>query len=191
MSKTQIGATTLVYPMPAVLAGADVDGKPNFLAIAWCGIACSQPPTISIAVQPSRYSLKGIKENLSFSVNVPSVEQVKETDYCGIMSGAKVDKVAACNFDVFYGEVEGAPMIEQCPVNLECRVVHMLELGSHWLVVGRIEATHVSDDCLTEGRPDVDKVRPFLFIAGSPPEYRAFGDVIARAFSVGREIEGG
>ena len=190
MSKTQIEATTLVYPMPTVLVGADVDSKPNFLAIAWCGIAGSQPPMVSVAVQPSRFTLKGIKEHMAFSVNVPSVDQVKEADYCGIRSGAKVDKVAVCNFDVFYGQVEGAPLIEQCPVNLECRVAHMLELGSHWLIVGRIEATHVSEECLTDGRPDVAKVRPFIFIPGSPPEYRAFGKVIARAFSVGREIEG-
>ncbi len=189
MSKTQIGATTLIYPMPTTLVGADVDGKPNFLAIAWCGVACSQPPMVSVALQPRRYTLKGIKQNMAFSVNIPSVELVKEADYCGIRSGAKVDKVAACNFDIFYGKVEGAPMIEQCPVNLECRVVQMLELGSHWLIVGKIEETHVSDDCLTDGRPDVDKVRPFIFIPGPPSRYQAFGEVIAGAFSVGMEIE--
>jgi len=68
-------------------------------------------------------------------------------------------------------------------------VVQMLELGSHWLIVGKIEETHVSDDCLTDGRPDVDKVRPFIFIPGPPPRYQSFGEVIAGAFSVGMEIE--
>jgi len=189
MGKTQIGPTTLVYPMPTTLVGADVDGKPNFLAIAWCGIACSQPPMLSVALQPRRYTLRGIKQNMAFSVNVPSVDLVKEADYCGIRSGDKVDKVGVCDFKVFYGNVEGAPLIEQCPVNLACRVVQMLELGSHWLIVGRIEETHVSDDCLTDGRPDVDKVRPFIFIPGPPAHYQAFGDVIARAFSVGLEME--
>lgn len=189
MSKTKIGATTLIYPMPATLVGADVDGKPNFLAIAWCGVACSQPPMVSVALQPRRYTLKGIRQHMAFSVNIPSVDLVKEADYCGIRSGAKVDKVAACNFRIFYGKVEGAPMIEQCPVNLECRVVQMLELGSHWLIVGRIEETHVSDECLTDGRPDVEKVRPFVFIPGTPSLYQAFGEVIARAFNVGMEIE--
>jgi len=190
MAKTKIGATTLIYPMPATLVGADVDGKPNFLAIAWCGIACSQPPTLTVALQPTRYTIKGIRQNMTFSVNIPSVDQVKEADYCGIRSGAKLDKVAACNFNVFYGDVEAAPMIEQCPVNLACKVVQILELGSHWLIVGRIEETHVSDDCLTDGRPDVEKVKPFLFIPGPQSQYRAFGDVIARAFSIGMEIEG-
>ena len=188
MGKTKIGPSALIYPMPTVLVGAEVDGKPNFLAIAWCGIANGEPPMVSVAVRPQRYTLKGIKQNETFSVNVPSVDLVKEADYCGVRSGANVDKVAACNFKIFYGKVEKAPLIEQCPVNLECRVVHMLELGSHCLIVGRIEETHVSDDCLTDGRPDVDKIRPFIFV--SPPRhYQAFGEVVAKAFSVGLELE--
>ena len=188
MNKTKIGPSTLIYPMPTLLVGAEVDGKPNFLAIAWAGIANGTPPMVSVALRNERYTLKGIKQNETFSVNVPSVEIVKEVDYCGVRSGANVDKVAACNFEVFYGEVEKAPLIEQCPVNLECRVVHMLELGSHCLIIGRIEETHVSDDCLTDGHPDVDKIRPFIFV--SPPRhYQAFGEVIAKAFSVGLELE--
>lgn len=188
MSKTKIGPSTLIYPMPTLLVGAEVDGKPNFLAIAWAGIANGTPPMISVALRHERYTLEGIKQNETFSVNVPSVDLVKEADYCGVRSGANVDKVAACKFKVFYGEVEKAPLIEQCPVNLECRVAHMLELGSHCLIVGRIEEAHVSDDCLTDGRPDADKIRPFIFV--SPPRhYQAFGEVIGKAFSVGLEIE--
>lgn len=189
MGKTQIGPTTLIYPMPTVLVGADVDGKPNFLAIAWCGVAGSQPPMISVSLRANRYTHKGIRQNMAFSVNVPSVDQVKEADYCGIRSGSAVDKVAVCNFNVFYGNVPGAPLIEQCPVNLECRVAHIIELGSHWLIVGRVEETHVSDDCLTDGRPDVDKIRPFIFVTQPLPRYQAYGEVIARAFSVGLELE--
>lgn len=189
MAKTQLGPTTLIYPMPAVLVGADVDGKPNFMAVAWCGVAGSQPPMLAVAIRTSRHSMKGIRENMAFSVNIPSVDLVREADYCGIRSGASVDKVAACQFKVFYGETPGAPLIEQCPVNLECRAVHLLDLGSHWLVVGRVEETHVSDDCLTDGRPDVDKIRPFIFVTQPSPRYQAFGDVIAKAFSVGRELE--
>ena len=174
--------------MPTVLVGAEVDGKPNFLAIAWCGIANGEPPMVSVALRAQRYTLKGVKQNRTFSVNVPSVDLVKETDYCGVRSGAQVDKVENCKFKIFYGKVEKVPLIEQCPVNLECRVVQMLELGSHHLIVGQIEETHVSDDCLTGGQPDVDKIRPFLFASPSR-QYYAFGDTIAKAFSVGLELE--
>lgn len=189
MGKTRIGATALIYPMPATLVGTEVDGKPNFLAIAWCGVASSQPPAVTVSVRDSRHSMKGILQNMTFSVNVPSVDLVREADYCGIRSGSKVDKVEVCGFDVFYGAVERAPLITQCPVNLECRVAHLLELGSHWLVVGRVEETHVSDDCLTDGRPDVDKIRPLIFVTQPTTRYQAYGKVLARAFNVGLEME--
>jgi flavin reductase (DIM6/NTAB) family NADH-FMN oxidoreductase RutF len=188
MSKTKMGPMTLIYPMPTVLVGAEVDGKPNFLAIAWCGIANGEPPMVSVALRSQRYTLKGIRQNQTFSVNIPSVDIIKEVDYCGVRSGAKVDKVAVCNFKIFYGDVEKTPLIEQCPVNLECHVVQMLDLGSHNLIIGRIEETHVSDDCLTDGRPDVEKIRPFIYVTPQR-EYHAFGEVIAKAFSVGLELE--
>ena len=152
MGKVALGPQTLVYPMPAMLVGADVDGKPNFMAVAWGGIACGDPPMISVAIRHVRHTLKGIRQNQTFSVNIPSVELVKETDYCGMVSGSKADKVRACRFEVFYGKLGNAPLIGQCPVNLECRVVQILNLGSHSLVIGRIEETYVSEECLTDGQ---------------------------------------
>ena len=191
MDKVKMGPTTLVYPMPVFLVGADVDGKPNFMALAWGGIANGTPPMISVAVNLNRHTLKGIRQNSTFSVNIPSVDLVAEADYCGIRSGSKTDKVDVCQFRVFYGRLGNAPLIEQCPVNLECQVMHILELGSHALVVGRIEETHVSDDCLTEGQPDVDKMKLLLYIGSPVRRYQAFGEVVAEAYSVGRELEAG
>ena len=178
MSKVAIGPRTILYPMPAILIGSVVDGKPNFMTAAWCGIANSRPPMISVAIQPHRYTLKGIKQNYTFSANVPSVDVMKETDYCGVASGAKTDKVADCKFNIFYGKTETAPLVEQFPVNLECRVIHMLTLGSHILVVGQVEEVHVTESCLTDGEPDVDKIRPFLWVGRGTREYREFGKAI-------------
>ena len=187
MAKILLGPQTLIYPMPALLVGAQVDGKPNFMTVAWGGIANSVPPMISVALQHHRHTLKGIRQNLAFSVNVPSCDMVKETDYCGSVSGAKVNKAEVCRFGVFYGKLDSAPLIEQCPINLECKVVHILDLGSHSLVVGRIEETHISENCLTEGKPDVDKIKPFTYVTSPSRQYQAFGEVIAKAFGVGRE----
>ncbi|MEE8413487.1 MAG: flavin reductase family protein [Dehalococcoidales bacterium] len=182
MAKVTMDMKTLVYPMPAFLIGANVDDKPNFMTAAWSGIAGSNPPMITVALQHHRYTLKGIKQNMTFSVNVPSVDQAEETDYCGIISGSKTDKVADCHFNIFYGKSETAPMIEQCPVNLECKVIHILDLGSHALVVGRIEESIVSEDCLTDGKPDVDKIKPIIFVSPGR-RYQAFGEVVATAFN--------
>jgi flavin reductase (DIM6/NTAB) family NADH-FMN oxidoreductase RutF len=187
--KITLGPRPLVYPMPAFLVGARVDGKPNFMAVAWGGIACSNPPMLTVAVQHHRYTNKGIRVGGTFSVNVPSTAQVIEADYCGIVSGKNADKNSVCGFEVFYGKLETAPMIEQCPVNLECKVMHILNLGSHALIVGEIVETHISADCLTEGKPDVTKIKPFIYCEGGVAEYRGIGETIAQAFHVGRKLK--
>ncbi|MBM3154604.1 MAG: flavin reductase family protein [Chloroflexi bacterium] len=188
MSKVLLGAATLVYPMPAFLVGANVDGKPNFMTVAWGGIANGEPPMVSVAIRHTRHTLKGITENKAFSVNVPSADLVKETDYCGITPGSKVDKVKVCGFKVFYGKLKSVPLIEQCPVNLECSVAHTLDLGSHVLIVGKIEETYVSEGCLTDGKPDVNKIKPFGYTMTPDNQYRPLGETIARAFNVGKEL---
>jgi len=189
MGKILMGPGTLIYPQPALLVGANVNGKPNFLTVAWSGIANENPPMISIAIRHIRYTLRGIKQNMTFSVNVPSTDMVRETDYCGIVSGSKVDKVEVCRFKVFYGKLGSAPLIEQCPVNLECKVIHSLDLGSHLLVVGRIEETHISESWLTDGKPDIDKIKPLIYITDSDGQYQAVGEVIGKAYSIGKELE--
>ena len=186
MKKLKMGPQPMLWAHPTVLVGADVDGKPDFATVAWTGVVASTPPAVSIALQHPRYSLKGIRHNLTFSVNIPSRELVRETDYCGLISGAKTDKVKDCKFKVFYGKTPNAPLIEQCPINLECEVRHILNMGSHALVIGEVVETHVSEDCLTEGKPDVSKVKPFAFLPG---KYHAIGEAFADAFSIGWEIK--
>jgi flavin reductase (DIM6/NTAB) family NADH-FMN oxidoreductase RutF len=189
MAKIQLGPQTLIYPMPVLLVGANVDDKPNFMAVGWGGIVNGEPPMISVALLHQRYTLKGIKQNMSFSVNIPSTNLVKETDYCGIISGAKVNKAEVCRFKIFYGKLSNAPLIEQCPINLEYKVMHILNLGSHSLVIGQIEETHISDSCLTDGKPDVNKIKPFIYTTAPASQYQAFGDIVAKAFSIGKELK--
>ncbi len=186
MAKVALGPQPLVYPMPALLVGADVDGRPNFMTVAWGGIACGDPPMVSVAIRHSRHTLKGIEQHQEFSVNIPSAAQVKDVDYCGMVSGAKADKARDCRFQVFYGEEAHAPLIQQCPVNLECTVVQVLDLGSHLLVIGRIAQTHVSEECLTHGRPDVEKIQPLAYVTTPDARYQKLGEVAGKAWSVGR-----
>jgi flavin reductase (DIM6/NTAB) family NADH-FMN oxidoreductase RutF len=176
----------MIWPHPTVLVGANVDGKPDFAAVAWTGVAASNPAAVTIALQPHRYSLKGIYENRTFSVNVPSADLVKETDYCGLVSGADTDKVKDCKFKVFYGNLKTAPLIEQCPINLECEVAHILNLGSHTLVVGKVIETYLSEECLTDEHPDIAKVKPFAF---GPGKYYVIGEAFADAFKIGWDIK--
>ena len=187
--KITLGPQPLVYPMPAFLVGALVDDKPNFMTAAWGGIACSNPPMLTVALQHHRYTYRGIKEKRTFSVNIPSTDLVTETDYCGIVSGSKADKNPVCGFRVFWGMLATAPMIEQCPLNLECKVFQVIDLGSHALIIGQIMETYVTEDCLTDGRPDIDKIKPFAFTDGHSMNYQAFGEVLAPAFKVGKKLK--
>ncbi|MFC2063032.1 flavin reductase family protein [Chloroflexota bacterium] len=190
MAKVAIGARPLLYPLPTVLVGANVDGRPNFSAYAWCGIVNSKPPMLSIAFQHKRHTLKGVKRNGTFSVNIPSVDLVKETDYCGIVSGRKTNKVTDCKFTIFYGKLASAPLITECPINLECQALHILNLGSHEMVVGQIEEIYATESCLTNGEPDVTKIKPFLWVAHPTNQYMEFGKSIGEAFSIGNQLKG-
>jgi flavin reductase (DIM6/NTAB) family NADH-FMN oxidoreductase RutF len=167
------------------MIGVDVEGKPDFTTVAWTGVAASFPPSITIALQHQRHSLKGVRQHMAFSVNIPSGDQVKETDYCGLASGARIDKVSDCRFKVFYGKLKNVPFIEQCPINHGCEVVQILNLGSHELIVGRIVDSFVSEECLTDGRPDPAKVNPFLFAGFG---YYTIGQHLGNAFRCGIDI---
>ena len=125
-----------------------------------------------------------MKENKAFSVNVPSTNMVKETDYCGIYSGTSRDKSQI--FEIFYGDLETAPLIKACPLNLENRVIHYLDLGSHTLVVGEITETYIQEDCLTQGKADPVKINPLIFTPGTREYYR-LGEVLCPAFEIGKE----
>ncbi|MFH1662733.1 MAG: flavin reductase, partial [Chloroflexota bacterium] len=127
--------------------------------------------------------------NMAFSLNVTSKNYAVKTDYCGIISGSKTNKAVDCGFKVFYGDLAGAPMVEQYPVNLECKVVHILDLGSHYLVIGEVMETHVSGDCLTDGKPDVSKIQPIAYIEGQPGDYYCMGENIGKAFRIGKGLK--
>jgi flavin reductase (DIM6/NTAB) family NADH-FMN oxidoreductase RutF len=184
MKKTKLGPQTLLFPMPATLVGATVDGKPNFMTAAWCAIAALKPPSIAVAINKMRYTLTGIREHGTFSINVPSSDMVKSVDFCGIYSGRHEDKTQL--FTVFNGELKTAPLIEECPVNHECKVLHLLELGSHILVVGEINESFIAEGCLTDGKADAQKIDPLVFATGTSKYYR-LGEQIASAFEVGKE----
>ena len=187
MPKTLLGPKRFMYPRPVFLVGANVNGKPNFITIGGGGVADGEPPMISIPIRHHQYTLKGILENRTFSINTPSVDQVKEVDFCGITSGRDTDKVASCGFKIFFGKPKSAPMIEQCPLNLECRLVHALNLGSHTLVIGEVIESYLNEDCVTENNPDLERIRPMIFNA-EQNHYMSFGNIIAKGRDIGKSI---
>jgi len=182
--KQKLGPTLSLYQSLTVLAGAIVNGKPNFITVAHVGIMTLNH--ISLGVNKVHYTNSGIKENKTFSVNIPPESLVKETDYCGLVSGKKTDKSVL--FDIFYGELETAPMIKECPINMECRLERIVDFPSHDVFVGDIVQTYADESALLDEKVDIAKVKP-LFFDMSSKKYWALGNIIANCWSVGKEIK--
>ncbi len=187
--KVTKGSQAWVYPLPALLIGTVIDGKANFMTAAWGSVANAEPPMLCVAIRRSRHTRKGIEAGAAFSVNVAAASQAREVDFCGIESGANLDKAARCGFTVFYGMHDKAPLIAECPVNLECTVAQIVELPTHSLVIADIRESHVSEDCLTDGKLDIAKVDPIVYVTSPARKYARLGDWVADGFSTGLSLK--
>jgi flavin reductase (DIM6/NTAB) family NADH-FMN oxidoreductase RutF len=182
--KTQLKRPPLT--LPTCLVGAKVDGKPNFEAIAWANIVDYNPYLVSISSGKSHYTNKGIRENKEFSVNIPSADMVAVTDYCGTHSGETVDKSKL--FSVFYGELKNAPMISECPINVECRLVRTVKLLHDELLIGEIAGIYIEDKHLTDAKPDMRKINPLVFEEGVG-NYWTLGKHVGRIGSMEKDFK--
>jgi flavin reductase (DIM6/NTAB) family NADH-FMN oxidoreductase RutF len=160
MSKVKIEKNLFCLPWTQTLLGTHVNGRVNFMALDWLTRVNYQPAMLGICVNTGHASNAAIRETGEFSVNVPTVDMVAVTDYCGIVSGGKVDKSKL--FEVFYGELKAAPLIKDCPLNIECKLVQTVELPTNTLFIGELMNIYSEEKFLENGRPDVKKVRPFL-----------------------------
>jgi len=183
--KISIGAKNCLYPMPMTMVGANINGKPNYITIAHVGIM--DLGSVSLAMNRVHYTNDGIKENKTFSVNIPSISMVKETDYCGLVSGKSIDKAGL--FNSFYGKLETAPMIKECPINMECKLVQIVNFPRHDIFIGEIIETYCDDSCMTDSIVDFAKVQPILFTMNDTG-YWKLGERFARAWSVGKNFKG-
>lgn len=184
--KKAIGARNFLYPMPTTLVGARVNGKPNYLTVAFCGVIQASPPMIAVTLGKMHYTNEGIRENQCFSVNIPSRDMVEVTDYCGIVSGKRIDKSEI--FETFYGKLGRAPMIRECPVNLECRLVDILDLGGQSEVfIGEIVESYAEEKYLCNELPDIEKIKPIVF-SMYDNNYWVIGGHLGKAWSVGKNF---
>ncbi len=184
MKKERIPNNAFVYPMPMVLVGASVEGKPNFAAVAWVSRVNYNPPMIAVALGRIHLTNEGILQEKAFSVNIPGLDQMEKTDFCGVVSGRDADKAGV--FKVVYGEDTGAPMIEECPMAMECRLVQAVDLPTNTLFIGQIVGAYADPACLTDGQPDVKKLKPFT-LTMPDNRYWEVGQEAGKAWSVGKK----
>ncbi|MFH1489801.1 MAG: flavin reductase family protein [Pseudomonadota bacterium] len=187
MAAINLGSTIPAYPMPVSLVGAHVNGKPNFLAVAWFTMVSYKPPRIAVSLAKGHYTNPGIKDNQTFSVCLPSEKMVEKTDYCGIASGKKTDKSDI--FDLFYGELKTAPMIKDCPLSMECRLVEIVECSSNEIFIGEIMETYTEECFLTDGKLDFRKMK-LLILSQQDTSYWSLGEPVAKAWNIGKGYKG-
>ncbi|MDP1808360.1 MAG: flavin reductase family protein [Actinomycetota bacterium] len=166
MAKITKDISGALFPTPVVLVTTvDTAGKPNIITLAWVGIVCSNPFTLSVAIRPSRYSHALLEAVPELVVNVPTKEIVASTDYCGTVSGRSIDKFAACGFTAIPADEVRAPLIQECPINLECRVTNTLSLGTHDVFISQVAKVHVDEGLVDEsGKVDHSRVAPFVYL---------------------------
>ncbi len=187
--KKSLGAKTLVYPTPVWLVGTyDAAGKPNIMTAAWGGICCSMPPCVTVSLRKATYTYDSIVQRKAYTISIPSETQVKEADYVGLVSGRNTDKFTASKLTPVRSELVDAPYVDEFPVIIECRLLHIFEIGLHTQFIGEVVDIKAEDSLLGEkGMPDILKMKPLIFDPGTT-SYYGIGGFVGKAFSIGKEL---
>lgn len=165
----------MLYPLPAVLVSCGREGeRPNIITVAWTGTVCTNPPMVYISVRPERYSYDIIKETKEFVINLTTEELLMAADYCGVKSGREVDKFSEMKLTPEPSKLVKAPAIAESPVNIECRVKKIMELGSHHMFLADVVQVHVREELLdSSGRLALERAGLVHYSHG---EYYSEGD---------------
>ena len=187
MKKQEWKPGNMLYPVPVVMVSCAREGeKPNIITVAWAGTICSDPVMLSISVRKERYSHSIISDTKEFVVNLTTQSLCTATDYCGVKSGKDIDKFKEMNLTPLQSNVVKAPGIAESPVNIECRVVDIKELGSHDMFIAEVVSVSVDESLLDDNkRLDLQKAN---LIAYSHGEYFCLGEKIGKfGFSVAKK----
>jgi len=186
MNKIKIDrSAAFLYPMPMVLIGSVFGGRANFMAVGWVSRVNFKPPLLAIALGP-HHTNKGIDENRQFSINIPDGSLIEKTDYCGLVSGSKTDKSEL--FNVFYGESDKIPLIEECPVCMSCSVYDTVKLPSNTLYIGEPKEVFTEEKYMTDKTLDIKKINPFT-LTMPDNQYWSVGENLGKAWNIGKNLK--
>ena len=189
MAKQVWKAGNMVYPLPAVMVSCrDKEGNDNIITVAWTGTICTNPAMAYISVRPERYSYNMIKESGEFVINLTTKDLVYATDYCGVKSGRDVDKFKECKLTKEDAVHVNVPMIKESPVNIECKVERIDELGSHHMFVAKVLAVHADEKYMDEkGKFDLSKADLIVYSHG---EYHSMGEKLGTfGYSIKKKVK--
>lgn len=188
--RTKYGPVPLVYPIPITLVGALVEGKPNYTTIGDCGLMGVKPPLVYVSSHTDHHINKGILENMAFSINFPNTKILAKADYCGMVSGKDMDKSVL--FNTFFGELGNVPMITECPVCLECKVIKEFSLQHRQIFVGEVAETYIDQEYIQEKEgcmviADLNKLDPIIYALDN--KYYKIGAMIGTGYQEGRKLQ--
>ena len=179
--KTELTGSFIMAPVPVVLVACSHEqlGR-NLLTIAWTGIDCSDPATVHVSIRPERHSYRMISESGCFTVNIPTVEMTKIVDMCGVISGRETadsenDKFDRVGLTAAPAKIVQAPLVAECPVNLECKVRNVIPVGVHHMFIGEVVAKHADSEVLTDGKLDFSRIPLITYVNG---EYWSLGQPV-------------
>ena len=183
MSKVTWKPGTFLYPIPAVMVSCGTMEKSNIITVAWTGIINTNPAMVYISVRPTRYSYNIIKNQKEFVINLTTKELAKATDWCGVKTGAKVDKFKEMKLNKEKASIVKCPMIQESPVSVECKVKEIKELGSHTMFIAEVVAINADEKYIdNKGAFDITKCDLIAYANGN---YMAMGKKIGKfGFSV-------
>ena len=187
--KKDIAIKPLLFPTPVlVVATYDDKGAANAMTAAWGGICCSDPFCVTVSLRKATYTYGSLMERKAYTVNIPGKEYIVEADYFGIASGRDEDKFAVTGLTPVKSDFVDAPYIEEFPINLECRIVHIADLGLHTQFVGEV-INIKADSALFENeeQPMIQQIMPLIF-APNNRYYYTVGEEIGKAFSAGKSL---
>ena len=189
MPKIHWKGSTLLAPLPPMMVSCGDMEKPNIITVAWTGILNTIPPKTYISVRPQRYSYNLIKESGVFTINLTPTQLIRAADYCGMYTGAKVDKFQRCNLTPEAGVNVSCPSIAECPISLECRVSDIVSLGTHDMFIADIVTVSVDEGLLDEkGKLCLERAKLAAFAHG---EYYEVGKSIGKfGFSAVKKKKG-
>lgn len=188
--KVKLGPQRILFPLPTVLVVSGNFEKANIATIAWISILSSKPPTLGISVGTKGFTGEQILKHKEFSVNIATENIMIESDFCGITSGKNTDKFTETGLIKMPSSVINAPIIQQCPLNLECKLTESKIIGTTNHFIGEIVETHIDQDKIKDinntGSIDISAINPLVYISGLK-EYRKIGDKIGDAYKIGKE----
>jgi len=173
-TKRELKPGAMLYPLPVVMVSCAHEGRRNIITVAYTGTVAGSPPTVVIGVRKDRHSYDIIRQSGEFVINIPDQSLLQATDHCGTTSGRGGDKFQGAGLTPVPASKVGAPLIAECPCNLECRVSRVVECGSHDVFFGEIVAVHAAEDVLDEnGRIDMLKAKAVVY---GHRRYHAIGE---------------